>query len=562
MARRKNNREIEIDEIFLDHKNPAGFHQENLEGVIENPIDREIFLVLGGIFAFLLLLFGLRAGYLQIVKGEALRERSEKNYLRVVSQQNQRGAIYDRDGYPLAYDEIIDGKPVRKYPPGGFLHALGYLTSLKNSGEAPKGVSGLEATYNDVLAGTANKTIEEIDAAGNIVGSGILEAGEPGEAILTSISKDLEIKLAEAIESTVSERGFLGGAGVIMDVKTGEILALVSQPEFDPNLLITAEDSAKIEKLLSDAGKPFLNRAVSGLYPPGSIVKPALAAGALTEGIISPEKKILSTGSISLPNPYDSSRPNVFLDWKALGWVDMREAIANSSDVYFYEIGGGYKDQKGLGAWNIKKYLSMFGFADKSGIDLPEEKTGHLPDPTEKQGGRDWTIGDTYHVSIGQGNITVTPIQMAVYASAIATDGIIPYPHLARAILDRDKKPVEILDYPPKQTIQLSPEIFKVIKEGMRGAVEFGTAEGLYALPIEVAAKTGTAETGEKQKVNSWSIGFFPYDKPRLAFAILMEKGPEANSVGATYVASQLIRWIADTGFLSKLNDDILLGSK
>ena len=121
---------------------------------------------------------------------------------------------------------------------------------------------------------------------------------------------------------------------------------------------------------------------------------------------------------------------------------------------------------------------------------------------------------------------------------------------------------MEILAYPPKQALQFSPEIFKIIKEGMRGAVEFGTAEALYALPIEVAAKTGTAETGEKKKVNSWSIGFFPYDAPRVAFAILMEKGPEVNSVGATHVASEVIRWIADTGFLSKLNDDILLGSK
>lgn len=530
---------------------------------MENPIDREIFWALGGIFAFLLLLFGLRAGYLQIIKGEELYERSEKNYLRVVSRENQRGAIYDRDGQPLAYDEIVDGKPVRKYPSDGFLHALGYLTSLKNnSGGAPKGMSGLEAAYNDVLAGTANKKIEEIDAKGNVVGSGILEAGDPGRAILTSISKDLEIKLAEAIKSTASERGFLGGAGVFMDIKTGEILALVSQPEFDPNLLVMADDSKKIENLLSDAGKPFLNRAVSGLYPPGSIVKPALAAGALTEGIISPDKKILSAGSISLPNPYDPSRPNVFLDWKALGWVDMKEAIANSSDVYFYEIGGGYKDQAGLGARNIKKYLSMFGFAEKSGVDLPEEKTGHLPDPTEKQGGRDWTIGDTYHVSIGQGNITVTPIQMAVYASAIASDGIIPYPHLVRAILDQNKKPVETLAYPSREMIRLSPETFKIIKEGMRGAVEFGTAKALYALPIEIAAKTGTAETGKKTKVHSWSIGFFPYDEPLVAFAILMDEGPETNSIGATYVASEVIRWIADTGFLSKLNNDILLGSK
>src|SRR3989344_5718810 len=151
------------------------------------------------------------------------------------------------------------------------------------------------------------------------------------------------------------ERGFTGGAGVFIDVRSGEILALVSFPEFDPNLL-----NELAGKLLRDERKPFLNRAISGLYPPGSIVKPALAAAALAEHIITPDKKILSAGSIALPNPYDANRPNIFPDWKAHGWVDMRQALAVSSDVYFYEIGGGYQDQQGLGAWNIKKYLSLF----------------------------------------------------------------------------------------------------------------------------------------------------------------------------------------------------------
>jgi len=227
-------------------------------------------------------------------------------------------------------------------------------------------------------------------------------------------------------------------------------------------------------------------------------------------------------------------------------------------NVYFYEVGGGYQGQKGLGPWNIKKYLFMFGFGEKSGIDLPEEKSGHLPDPSEKQGGRDWAIGDTYHMAIGQGDVTVTPIQMVSYTAAIASDGVLRYPHLVRAVVDKNKKPLQIFSYPPKRVLPVSPDIFKVIKEGMRNSVKFGTAQGLSGLPIEIAAKTGTAEIGGTNTVNSWSIGFFPHENPRVAFAVLMEGGPRQNTVGATYVAAQVLRWITDTGFLSKLDNDIL----
>ena len=556
--RRKNNKEIEVDEIFPDQKNAPGFHQESMEGMLENPIQNKIFWFLGVFLILALTVFGLRVGYLQLAKGGELKERSEKNYLRVVNLETQRGIIYDKDGNLLAYNDMVEAENLRKYPPVGFLHVSGFLTAPEKEGDAPRGASGLEATYDDILRGAPDKNIEEVDAKGNVIEQGILEKGQEGKNILTGISMGLNIKLAEAINDTKEERGFTGGAGVFMDIKSGEILALVSAPEFDPNLLSKKNTSEEINKLIHNEGKPFLNRAIAGLYAPGSIVKPALAAGALLENIITPDKKILSTGSISLPNPYDLAHPNVFLDWKAHGWVDIRQALAVSSDVYFYEVGGGYQDQKGLGPWNIKKYFSMFGLGDKSGIDLPGEQSGHLPDPSEKQGGRNWTIGDTYHMAIGQGDVTVTPIEIVSYAAPIASDGVLRYPHLVRAVVDRDKKPLQIFSYPPKRVLPISPDIFKIIKEGMRDSVKFGTAQGLFNLPIEIAAKTGTAEVGGTNTVHSWSIGFFPYENPRVAFAVLMESGPRQNTVGATYVATQVIRWIADTGFLSKLDNDIL----
>lgn len=546
MRKKINHKDLEIDEIFLDHRNAPGFHRENMEGAIENPIKKEIFLILGLFLSLASAIFILRAGFLQIIQGKIFSERAQKNYLRVASQMPERGIIYDRNGAVLAYNENNNGIISRKYPSKNFLHVLGYLNSA--------GADGLEAAYNDVLIGIPTKTIEEVDALGNIVGAGTLEKGEPGRNLLTGLSRDLENKLGDAISATMLERGFAGGAGVFIDAGNGEIMALASFPEFDPNLL-----NVLAEKLLSDDSKPFLNRAISGLYPPGSIVKPALAAAALSENIIAPDKKILSTGSIALPNPYYPDQPTIFPDWKAHGWVDMREAIAVSSDVYFYEIGGGYQDQKGLGAWNIKKYLSFFGFDERTGIDLPGESAGHLPDPSEKQGGRNWTVGDTYNISIGQGNMMITPIQMAVYAAAIASDGAVPYPHLVRALVDRDKRPTQIFSYPPKKQVAISADIFNVVKEGMREAVRSGTASGLGGLPFPVAAKTGTAEIGNTNKVHSWSIGFFPYDAPKVAFAILMEKGPRQNTIGATFVASEVLRWMADVGFLKNLQNDILV---
>ena len=555
MRYKKNKRaeEIEVEEIFLDSKNMPGYHKENLEGRVENPVKSRIFTHLASVFLAIFFVFLGRAVYLQAVTGEALRERAEKNYLKISAIVPERGLIYDRNGKPL----LENSTSTRKYFAEGFLHLVGYA---KNEG----GASGLEANYEDILKGTAGKSIEEVDAKGNIVSSGIGENPRAGTNLLTSIDKDLQIKLTEIIKSVADERGFTGGAGVVIDVRTGEILAMTSVPEFDPNLLGAGNKVSfeAIAGLINNPNKPFINRAVSGLYPPGSIVKPAVALGALKEGIIDPSKQILSTGSISIPNPYFPDKPSVFPDWKALGWVDMRSAIAYSSDVYFYEVGGGFQAQKGLGAFNLKKYFSLFGFGEPTGIDLQGEKTGFVPAPDNHKNPRAWTIGDTYHMAIGQGEMLVTPMQMAVYVASIASDGVMQYPHIVQAIVDNDKKVIEKLSYAPKKTNMLPKELFVIVKEGMRGSATYGTASGLSGLPIQVGAKTGTAEIGDTGRVHSWSIGFLPYEKPRLAYVILLESGSAQNLVGATYAASQMIGWMAGNNFLLKLDNDIILSMR
>jgi penicillin-binding protein 2 len=189
----------------------------------------------------------------------------------------------------------------------------------------------------------------------------------------------------------------------------------------------------KIKNYFSDYRNPFIDRSISGLYTPGSIVKPFLAFAALEEKIISPQKEIVSTGELVVSNPYNKDKPTIFKDWKAHGATDMRRAIAVSSDVYFYQIGGGYGSQKGLGIQNIKKYLKLFGFSNKTGFDNNREEVGVIPDEEwKKENFKDgnWRVGDTYNTSIGQYGTQITPIQALVAVSALSNGGNIVTPSL------------------------------------------------------------------------------------------------------------------------------------
>ena len=384
MALRKTHTDnIDIEEVFLDGRNILGYHRENLEGALERPITKKIFFVMGILCTRSIALFALRTGSLQVFRADAFRERSSHNYLRFVEQPAERGLIYDRDGNVLAENktrELYDFSLslIRRYPEQGFLHALGFL---RKDGTALRGASGIEAQYNTLLGGISGKRIEEVNAVGLVLGSGVRTPPRGGLGMVTSLSRDLQLQLARSIERIANERGFSGGAGVVLDVSNGAVLALVSVPEFDPNVLVSELTQEKLEDLLDDPGKPFFNRAVSGLYPPGSIVKPAIAAAALAERVIDQETTITTNGKLVLENPYFPDQPSIFLDWKNHGIVDMRRALAVSSNVYFYTIGGGYGTQRGLGMSKINQYLALFGFGEMTGIDIPGEQLGFLPDP-------------------------------------------------------------------------------------------------------------------------------------------------------------------------------------
>ena len=547
------NRDIAPDEIFLDSKNLPEFNTQQFEGRLEKPIPKKSIFFLGLFFLFFSFVFIYQLGNLQIIKGEAYFKKSENNTLMRQPIFADRGLIYDRNDVLLAWNswDVNDlnkfSSPVRSYIVSpGFSLLLGYVSSpAKDSSgnywqDSFIGKDGVEKSYNTNLTGKNGVRITETDVKGQVQSENIVTLPVAGENIKLSIDSKIQKKMYDSIVSMAQNASFSGGAGVLMDIKTGELLAITSYPEYNSTILSQGEDSKTINGYFLDKRKVFLNRPVSGLYAPGSIVKPFLGYGALAEGIITPLKQIFSNGSISIPNPYFPDKKSVFKDHGAFGYVDMRKAIAISSDVYFYEIGGGFESQKGLGILNIDKYADLFGIANKTGIDLGGEKNGIVPTPEWKAKtfkGDNWRVGDTYNTAIGQYGFQVTPLSITKAAAGIASMGSIPTPHIKKDDKNFESR-IEILE--------IDKEKMTVIHEGMRMAVTEGTATALNLANIKVAAKSGTAQVGPgNTNTNSWIIGFFPYENPQYSFAILMERGPKEASGNATRVMSEVIDYMS-----------------
>ncbi len=583
--------EIFPDEILMDSANIPDFDTARFEGKMEKPLGKNSFYGLLIFFLAVTGIFLIKTFQLQVVQGAFFKERSENNSFKLSPLLPERGVIYDRKGAQIAWNgaefQIIaeddNGKEfilsktsdwqdaenqkkqteqdgfykyvrveqasVRTYTDKpGLAHIIGYIGHpsekdlLKNDKiplEKLIGKEGIEKYYDNLLQGFAGIRLLEKDSKGSIISENIQKEPTPGNKITLAIDMDLQSQMFNIVKSAAEQYGYKGGAGIIMDVNTGEILSITSYPEYDPNILSQGGPTEKIQGFLQDKNKPFLDRAVGGLYAPGSIIKPAIALAALKEGVITPEKQILSTGSISIQNPYDPNLKSIFKDWKAHGWVDMRHALAVSSDVYFYEVGGGYEGLKGLGIKKIEEYVKMFGFGEKTGIDLLGEEDGTIPGPETKQKTEPkdptWRIGDTYNASIGQGSFHITPIEMARYATALANNGKILEPRLIKDGATNVER-----------TIDIPQEYFKVVQDGMRMCVQEGTAAALNVPYVKIAAKTGTAQVGTGNKnTNSWSIGYFPYENPKYAYVLVMEKGPTSNAIGASAVMRQVTDWMS-----------------
>lgn len=537
------NREIEPDEIFLDSSNLPEFDQNQFEGRIEKPIAKKMQLFVMIVLFLMFILYIGRIGYFQLYKGEALAYLSDNNRLQHSIIFSKRGVLYDRNGLELAWNEVGKEKfALRKYNnTKGLSHILGYIGyPLKDSSgiyyqDRFIAKDGAELFFDNRLKGENGLEIEEVDALQKIKSKSVIRPQKDGQNVTLSVDTRLNEALYNLLGKRAKESGFVGGAGVLMDITNGEIIALTSFPEFNSQILTNGKPYTKIKSYIKDIRKPFLNRVVSGLYTPGSIIKPIVAVGALSEGVITPDKKILSTGSIKIANPYIKGGYSVFVDWRAQGYVDIREAIAYSSNVYFYEVGGGFENQKGIGIEGINKYARLFGLGKKTGSPFTEG-VGVIPNPQWKAknfNNDPWRIGDTYNTSIGQYGFQVTPIQMVRAIGAIANGGTLVTPVLEKGVES------------PKKTLPFRKDVLQVVREGMRMGVDIGISGALKVPYVKIAAKTGTAQLGVTKKfVNSWIMGFFPYDKPKYAFVIIMERGPENNLIGAASVMRGYLEWI------------------
>lgn len=557
--------EIAPDEIFLDSSNLPGHNEKQFEGRVERPVTGSAIFGVGAVFVLIALVFSLRAFNLQITHGAAYADTSRNNRLTRSLVFATRGIIYDRTGRELAWNEArtrASGTSAdssansatsssafasRRYISlPGLAHVEGFVRYPKADSngtwwrEEYAGISGVELAFNSILSGQNGSTMVETDARGQVMRENMIAPPKNGSDVKLSIDADVQSTLYSLLSRHAREQNFSGGASVIMDVRSGEILALTSFPEYD-NTAFTEGNTSVVRATFRDQRTPLLNRAVAGAYTPGSIVKPIFAAAALNENLIRPDKQILSTGFISVPNPYDALHPTLFRDWTVHGLVDMRTALAVSSDEYFYTIGGGYGSQAGLGVARLDEYARKFGLGSTTGIALQGEVSGVIPTPAWKEqvfGAEDpWRIGDTYHTAIGQYGFQTTPIQAVRFIAAVANGGKLLTPQILAS------------STPEYTNVGIPDSYLEIVREGMRLAVtstrKDATVKSLNIGGIHLAAKTGTAQTGlHNESMNSWSVGFWPVENPHYAYATVLEKAPAGTLSGAAPAMLPFFEWL------------------
>lgn len=543
--------ELNPDEILLDVHNLPQFDMQQFEGRMERPIAKQALRVMLASMVCIALFFIGRLGYLQIVQAAHYKTKSEQNSLDHIALFADRGVIYDRSGVELGWNAVgatPDAMTVRQYiSSGGFASLLGYVSypAHDNNGKLWQtritGKDGIEEQFDTLLAGKNGTKIIETNVSGEITSESTIVDPERGENLSLSIDARVQEALYEGIRALAEKSGYNGGAGAVMDIATGELYAMTSFPQYDQSILSLGADTATINEYVHGSGKVFLNRMTEALYTPGSIVKPFLALAALQEGVIDSNKVLHTTGELRIPNPYNPGQFTIFRDNADHGDVDMRKAIAVSSNVYFYQIVGGFGTQKGLGITNIEKYAKLFGIGEKTGSNFGRELSGVVPSVAWKKktfpSDSLWRIGDTYNTSIGQYGFQVTPMSMLRAVSGIASRGTLVTPTILKNL---DGTVIS------KKTLPFSDMQYDVIFDAMKMTVTEGSAGAFINSEMSVAAKTGTAQIKSNTRVNSSAIGFFPADNPRFAFTVIMEDGPKVSS-GATHAMKPVIELFAST---------------
>jgi penicillin-binding protein 2 len=432
---------------------------------------------------------------------------------------------------------------------GSLAHVLGYEGRLSPSEVDERvaegylrtdliGKTGLERWYEDRLRGIYGRRRIEVDATGREKTVIAEEPSVSGTNLVLAIDLDLQEQAEAALRRSLAQNAKKRGSVIVLRPGTGEVLAMVSLPAFDNNLFAKGISLEEFAALNENADNPMFARAIAASLASGSVFKPVVAAAALDEDVVTPVSSFLSAGGIRVGQWF-------FPDWKGGGHgiTNLAKALAESVNTYFYIVGGGFEDRQGLGVERIVAYAKRFGFGSALGIDLPGENAGFLPTKEWKEEAKRerWYIGDTYHVAIGQGDILVTPLQVAAMTAAFANGGALVQPHVVNAFTTNDgtRTVVEPTVLDPQV---VSPEAIAEVRKGMRMAVTSGSARSLSLLPVAAAGKTGTAQWSSTKAPHAWFTSFAPYEDPELVITVTVEEGVE-GSVAATPVARDIYAW-------------------
>jgi penicillin-binding protein 2 len=515
----------------------------------------------------------------------------------------------------------IEIESVRDYPTGsltaGIIGFMGPISAAEEEYYLDRnfvpnrdkvGYAGIERYFQSILSGRNGERLVEVDVGGQILRD-VMPPVDPTPGL--NLRLTIDSRLQSAAESILTreldewnawfgEMRMNSGVVIALNPKTGEILAMVSYPSYENNRMARVIPQYYFEQLSEDKRNPMLNHAVGDELPAGSVFKLVTAVGALNEGVVTPEQIIKAPPKIVIEEKFSANelnpRPREFVDWNDAGFgeIDFVNGLANSSNVYFYKLGGGYQDEipEGLGICRLGTYARALGYGDLPGIELPLVEDGLIPDPTWKRinQGENWSSGDTYITSVGQGFVIATPLQVLLSASTIANDGALMRPTILQEILDSDGNviksflPDQIRDITTDPVIDIfddpsspggceskltgekkivEPWVIEKVQEGMRQAVLNGTLTAEFEnVNISVAGKTGTAEYCDKYAndknlcipgnwpTHAWTTAYAPYEDPEIAVVAFVYNGGE----GAT-VAGPIVRQLLEAYFEIKAGD-------
>ena len=445
---------------------------------------------------------------------------------------------------------IVQPESSRLYPHGPLLsHILGYMLPITEQqlaahqndkaaayrAEDKIGAAGVEASYEQELRGQPGKKLYEVDAMERPVGDIRVDSPVPGHNLTLTIDVDLQKDVAQILGDEMAKMKADSAVAIVMDPRNGQVLSIVSLPSYDNNLFSGTVRASDLNAVLNDPRKPMINYAISGTFAPGSVFKLATAAASLDEGVANANTHIVCKGALIIPNEYNPALSTRLPCWAVHGLEDFVTGLANSCDVYYYTLGGGDPTThfQGLGNERLAKWADLMGYGAPTGIDLPGEVDGLVPTPKWKQKalGQAWLTGDTYEMSIGQGFVLATPLQVANVTNAIANGGHLLKPHVVASISDSENHLIRTVEPEEIRKLPISDTNLNIIHEAMIRIPQNPDTRAHNIPALKVAGKTGTAEfpgVRDAQGIlpyHGWFTAFAPYDNPEVTVTVFLQKG-------------------------------------